>query len=84
MFCNHYPVADPDLRIRGGGALIQTQRWGEGRPQENSFRPLGPHFGLKIKGGRAPPGPYPGSATATSLIDQGQYGLNKKVGWPFC
>ena len=28
------------------------------------FRPFGPQFGLKIKGGRAvPPGPSPGSAT---------------------
>ena len=26
------------------------------------FRPFGPYFGLKLRGGRAPPGPSPGSA----------------------
>ena len=26
----------------------------EGRPQKQFFRPIGPHFGLKIRRGRAP------------------------------
>ena len=30
--------------------------WG-GPSSKKVFRPLGPHFGLKIRGGRAPPGP---------------------------
>ena len=34
-----------------------------GRSWKKFFRPFGPQFGLKI-GGRAPPGPSPGSATA--------------------
>ena len=42
-------VPDPDLEIRGGGG----------------GRPLGPQFGLKIRGGPgAPPGPSPESAIA--------------------
>ena len=28
------------------------------------FRPFGPRFGLKIRGGTCPPGPFPWSATA--------------------
>ena len=31
--------------------------------QKKLFRPLGPQFGLKIRGGPGPPGPSPGSAT---------------------
>ena len=50
-------MADPDLQISGGGggegvAVIQTLRWG-GR----GGRALGPHFGLKIRGGWAPRAP---------------------------
>ena len=47
-------VADPVLQIRGeeGGGL---------------FRLFGPQFGLKIRGGEAPPGPSPGSATVNFL-----------------
>ena len=45
------PVEDTDLRIRG---------WGVGSLQKISFRPFGPQFGLKIRGGG---GPFPGSAT---------------------
>ena len=36
------PVEDTDLRIRG---------WGVGSLQKISFRPFGPQFGLKIRGG---------------------------------
>ena len=32
------------------------------------FRPFGPQFGLKITGSLSPPGPSPGSATATWTI----------------
>ena len=43
-----------------GGAVIQNPR----RPglKKNFLQPLGPHFGLKIRGDR-PPGLSPGSAT---------------------
>ena len=34
-----YAAADPELRIRGSGL------------QKTLFRPLGPKFGLKIRGG---------------------------------
>ena len=53
----HLAVADPDPEIRGGGAVLK----------KNFFRPFGPQFGLKIRGGRASPGPSPGSATAHAL-----------------
>ena len=57
-------MADSDLQI-WGGSVIQTLRQG-GPPvsKNNFFRPLGPHFGLKIRGGPDPLGPSPGSATA--------------------
>ena len=42
----------PDPDIRGGS-------W----PQKIFFRPFGPHFGLKIRGGQGPPSPFPGSAS---------------------
>ena len=47
----------------GGGGLLVTKK---------IFRPFGPQFGLKIKGGGAggPPGLSPGSATATLLFWQ--------------
>ena len=46
-------MTDPDLRDKGGAVS-----------KKKSFRPFGPHFGLKITGGVAPPpGPYPGSGT---------------------
>ena len=36
-------MVDPDLQIRGVGE----------RSYEKIFRPLGPHFGLKVSGGHA-------------------------------
>ena len=55
-------MTDPDLEIRGEGG-------GSGHPDpeirgeqstKNFFRPFGPPFGLKIRGGgRAPPGLLP-------------------------
>ena len=58
-------VADPDVQIKVGGAVIQTQRY-QGGPvlQKNFFRPFGPQFGLKIRG----PDPSPGSATVVSIL----------------
>ena len=55
-------VPDPDLEIRGGGR-------GGGLSPPKIFRPLGPHFGPKIKGGvgRVPLGLSPGSATEITL-----------------
>ena len=48
-------VTDPDVQISGGG----------GGGVEKIFS-LGPQFGLKIRRvGSGPPGPSPGSATAT-------------------
>ena len=48
--------ADPDLQIRGGPGL----------QKKFFFRPSGPQFGLKIRGGgeeAGPPGLSPGSDT---------------------
>ena len=42
-------VANPGLR-GGGGAVIQTLRY-RGRSQNIFFRPFGPQFGQKIRGG---------------------------------
>ena len=62
-------MQDPDLEIRGegGGAFIQTLRWGGGGlgvSKKNFFRPLGPQFDLKIRGkGGGGLGPFPLSAT---------------------
>ena len=47
----------PDPEIRGA------------RSQKKFFRPLGPQFGLKIRGGLAPlSGPFPESVTVGSPI----------------
>ena len=48
-------VADPDLqiRVRGGGGDGSSTLWDkEGAwSQKKFFRPFGPHFGLRIRGG---------------------------------
>ena len=56
---------DPDLQIRGGGGshLDPEIRVGAQSPKNIFFQPFGPQFGLKIRGGRGPPGPSPRSAT---------------------
>ena len=67
------PVADPGHQIRGGGG-----GGGGGRPDSDIrgrvvskifLRPLGPHFGLKIRGA----GPFLRSATADQEL------LNRNV-----
>ena len=44
-------VADPDLQIRGGGAVIETLRKGAPELKKIFSRPFRPQFGLKISGG---------------------------------
>ena len=62
-------AADPDLQIRGEGGVHPNPeiRWGGGGGGAISkkifFGPLGPQFGLKIRGEGGPPGTSPGSAT---------------------
>ena len=62
-------MPDRNLEIKwGGGAVIQTLRYGgggggAGRPKK-FFRPFVPQFGPEIRGGAGPPGPSPRSATA--------------------
>ena len=46
----------PDPEIRGWPGL-----------KKKFFRPFGPQFGLKIRGGHGPPGPSPGSPTGYSV-----------------
>ena len=56
-------VVDPDLQIRGGGGGGEGGK-GRAQSQKKLFRPFGPQFGLKIRGGgQAPMGSSPGSAT---------------------
>ena len=47
-------VADPDLQIRGGGRSYRPWDKGGG-VAKNFFCPFRPQFGLKIRGGPAPP-----------------------------
>ena len=59
LYLHENTVADSDLQIRGGGAVIQTLRYG-GPVSKKFFRIFGPQFCLKVKGG----GPHrPLSAT---------------------
>ena len=63
----NFSVPDPDLEIRGVGAVIQILRKGGGGGaslQKNFFCPFGPQFRLNIRReAQAPSGPSPGSAT---------------------
>ena len=53
-------MADPDLQIRERPAHPDPEITGEGRGiKKNFFRPFGPQFGLKIRGGAGPPRPPP-------------------------
>ena len=55
--CNVPASADPDLQIRGGGGgHPDPDIRGMGRSKKIFFRPFGPQFGPKIRGG-GPPGP---------------------------
>ena len=47
-------AVDLDLHIRKGGGGEK-----EGPVSKKTFRPFGPQFGLKIRGGGRPPGPLP-------------------------
>ena len=49
-------AVDPDLQIRRVGG---EGRKGRTQSQKKLFRPFGPQFGLKIRGGGRPPGPLP-------------------------
>ena len=64
-------VVDPDLQIRGGGAVIETLRKGGARTQKNFFSALQASVWSKNKwgggGGAGPSGPSPGSATEKVL-----------------
>ena len=53
---DQYPVVDLDFQIRGGPV------------SKKFFRPFGPQFGLRIKGGGGPPDPSPGSATDINFL----------------
>ena len=57
-FHRHNTVAGPG----GGGG-----QGGHPDPPKKHFRPSGPQFGLKIRGG-GPLGPFPGSASAIAFI----------------
>ena len=59
-----YTVPDPDLELRGagrGGARSSRplDKGEMGPVSKKFFRPFGPQFGLKIRGGPGPPGTVP-------------------------
>ena len=72
-------VQDPDLQIRGEGRGRSSRPWdkggGGGRPQKKFFSPLGPQFGVTIRGkeGLGPPGPFPGPATILIITSLKSY-----------
>ena len=63
------PVADPDLQIRGGGGGGRARSSKPGDKVGGGTGGLkkivsAPQFGLKIRGGVGPRGPFPRSVTA--------------------
>ena len=60
-----YPgVSRPsDKGAGGGGGHLHPEKRGGRKSQKNFFWPLGPQFGLIIRGKAPPPGPFPGSPT---------------------
>ena len=56
IYCRrHQAVVDPDLQIRGGGGQ-SSRLWHKGGVVSKIFfRSFRPQFGLKIRGGQAPP-----------------------------
>ena len=50
-------MPDPDLEIRGGGVIQTLRQGGGGLPKKLFWPSFGPHFGLRIRGGGAPPVP---------------------------
>ena len=69
-------MADPDLRIRGGGGGNSDPEITGGGLKTTFIRPVGPQFGLKIRGGGGP-GPSPGSATDSHI------GMRRPKGYGF-
>ena len=60
-------MAEPDRQIKGGGGGHPDPEIKGGAPglPKNCFRPFGPQFGLKIRGGEGgSPVPFPRSTTA--------------------
>ena len=65
----YFPVADPDLQIKGGGGGGQPDpEIRGGSLQKKFFWPFGPQFGLKIRGTAGLPVPSPGSTTVSNHL----------------
>ena len=63
----------PHSDREGGGHRDPEKKGGAGLPK-SFFRPFGPHFGPKIRGGGVGrPGPSPGSATERVLTYNSLY-----------
>ena len=60
-------VADPDLQIRVGGGR-SFRPWDKEGAASKRFSALRASVWSKNKGGLSPPGPFPGSATDSSLV----------------
>ena len=60
-------MPDPDLEIRGSGHPDPYIKGGGSPPPSKFFWPLGPHYGLKIRGGE-PPGPLPWIRHCTDAV----------------
>ena len=64
---DYWPLADPDLQIRGGHSSRPLDKWGGGGGESKKFfSALQASIWLKNKGGGV--GPFPGSATAGRVI----------------
>ena len=48
-------MADPDLSVREGGGHPDPEITEEPGLNKKFFRPFGPKFGLKVRGGGGPP-----------------------------
>ena len=61
---------DPNLQIRGEGAVIQNLRLGWGSLKNIFSWPFGPQFGPNMRGGggAGPPGSSPGSTTVGGIV----------------
>ena len=63
----------PDLQIRWGGGGHPDPEIRGGGLKKTFFQPFGLQFGLKIRGGAVPPGPYQGFTTeSSSKTNQGE------------
>ena len=76
-------MADPDLQVREGGGHPDPEITEEPGLNRTFFRPFGPQFGLKVRVGGWPPGPFPwihdGLVSVLRVVDCTRKRLSVKV-----